>query len=102
MSDKIQADYGILKDLQAKVAQQAEEMRNVLKKLESTAQQLDSGWDGNAADKFKKEWDGLVRPALEKLNVRLDETSAGIGKVAQTFQSAEEEAKSLLHGHGVD
>jgi WXG100 family type VII secretion target len=95
MADEIQADYDKLGQVSSRFNNQAQATREMTRKVRAAMQKLEQGgWIGRGADAFFKEMNGVVLPALKKMETALT-TGAQVSKeISQKMRSAEEEACS--------
>jgi WXG100 family type VII secretion target len=95
MADEIQADYDKLGQVSSRFNSQAQATREMTRKVRAAMQKLEQGgWIGRGADSFFAEMNGVVLPALKRMEVALT-TGAQVSKeISQKMRSAEEEACS--------
>jgi WXG100 family type VII secretion target len=98
MAEKIQVKYEELDQLISQIHIQADQSRAVFKKVQSQTTALATSWQGEGADRFQREMEELVLPALKRLSVSLETTEDALGRVKRVFLEAEQEAVGCLEG----
>lgn len=97
MGDKIEVNYQELQQIAKKFQGESSEVNQLLTQTrQRTDQLIATGWKGRGSDTFAAEMNGRILPALGKLVKALNEASAASGRIAQTFQNAEDESKSYF------
>lgn len=93
--DEIRADYDQLGQVAARFAQQADAIQQMIQRVRSSMDKLESGgWIGRGADAFFEEMHGEMLPACQRLYEALMSTSEATKETAQIFQHAESEASA--------
>jgi WXG100 family type VII secretion target len=96
MADKIVVDYNALQQVGNSFSQQEQEINNMLKKIQSQVDALQGGgWIGKGANAFYNEMHNELLPAIQRLVKALEEGQHVVAQMAQQFQNAEEETKSI-------
>jgi WXG100 family type VII secretion target len=96
MADKIVVDYNALQQVANSFSQQEQEINNMLKKIQSQVDALQGGgWIGKGANAFYNEMHNELLPAIMRLTKALEEGQHIVGQMAQEFQNAEEQTKSI-------
>lgn len=100
MSDKIEVNYEELSSLSmSPVFDRMMGLAQIRDKLKQKKDDLlDSGWAGEAADKFKREMETTSIPYLLKLEGVLEELSSKMKRVAAQMKESEEQAGNLFKG----
>ncbi len=95
MADEIQADYDKLGQVASKFANQAQATSDMTRKVRAAMQKLEQGgWMGRGADSFFKEMNGVVLPALKRMETALQTGSQVSKEISQKMRTAEDEACS--------
>lgn len=99
MAEVIQVDYDQLSQVAAKFATESQNVAELLQKVRAGMQSLeDGGWIGRGADSFFAEMDGVLLPAVQRLERALDQASQNAGRISQQMRQAEEDAQGLFNG----
>jgi WXG100 family type VII secretion target len=98
MAEKIQVKYEELDRLISQIHEQADQSRVVFKKVQSQTTALAASWQGEGVERFQREMEELVLPALKRLSVSLETTEDTLGRVKKVFLDAEQEALGCLEG----
>lgn len=95
MTDEIRADYDKLGQVAQRFAAQQQATAEMTRKVRAAMQKLEQGgWIGRGADAFFREMNGVVLPALKKMDAALAAGSQVSKEISQRMRSAEEEASS--------
>lgn len=97
MADEVRAEYDQLEQVAGKFTNQAQVIQDMLQQVRGKMEQLqDDGWIGLGADAFFAEMEGLVLPAVQRLESALTDASDSTKQTSQNLRQAEEEASSLF------
>lgn len=97
MADQVQADYEQLGQVASTFANQSQAIQELLQRVRGGMEQLeDRGWIGLGSDAFFAEMQGVVVPAVQRLNQALDDGARMTNQIAQTLEQAEHDAESLF------
>lgn len=94
----VQIDYEHVNQTVQRWQSQYERVDSLKATLQSTYKQLQTDWQGQAAQAFFKEMDTQILPAIERLKQTIAEAKSTTLQIAQIFQAAEEEAGRLFRG----
>ena len=98
MAETIQVDYDALAALAADIRQQADDMRALLRKLSAQTDVVEASWVGESARGFQTEAKDVLLPAMERLQLGLDQAGVTITQISERMRTAEEEAAALFAG----
>lgn len=97
MGDKIDVNYEELANI---VKLFSSEMESINQLFNLTRQKVDqlhgANWIGRGSDQFFAEMQQTVLPSMARLVRALGEGASTTQRIAQTYQAAEEEAKSIF------
>jgi WXG100 family type VII secretion target len=96
MAEKIQVKYEELDQLISQIHEQADQSRRVFKKVQSQTTALATSWQGEGADRFQREMEDMVLPAIKRLSISLETAEDTLGRVKEVFLEAEQEAVGCL------
>ncbi len=97
--DIIQAEYDQLNRISWRFTAQAEGIQQMRTQLRNKLRDLQNGgWIGHGSDAFFSEMNGLVLPAVTRLQEALSEASRVTTQIIRIMQEAEKEAASKFRG----
>jgi WXG100 family type VII secretion target len=96
MAEKIQVKYEELDRLISQIHDQADQSRVVFKNVQSQTVSLATSWQGEGAERFQREMEDLVLPALQRLSNSLEMAGGALGTVKRVYLEAEQEAVGCL------
>ncbi|MBI9044779.1 MAG: WXG100 family type VII secretion target [Anaerolineaceae bacterium] len=95
--DKIEINYEELQRSSQIFASEAEDIQALHNKIRTQVENLHgNGWIGKGSDAFYREMDEYLVPGFQKLAATFEHGSGLLGKIADLFQQAEEEAGALF------
>lgn len=94
MADEVKADYEQLEQAANRFSNQSEEIQDMIQKVRSSMEKLESDWIGRGSEAFFREMQGEILPAVQRLQQALEEANRVTKEVIQTMQQAEDEASS--------
>ena len=94
MTDRIEVDYQSLTRVASQFAQQASQIQQMQRRIISTANSLQSGWQGHGSEAFFKEMYDLVLPSVERLRQALEEAGRVTTHAGNEIATAEEQASA--------
>lgn len=94
---KIRGDYEALSAIEKTFAKEAQDMRQVLQRLQSATEALRNGdWIGTGATAFYAEMDSAIFPAQQRLTQALSQAAQVTRNVSQLVKTAEDEAAQVF------
>lgn len=94
MADEVRADYEQLEQVASRFANQSQAIQQMLQKVRSGMDKLETGWIGRGSNAFFSEMQSDVLPAVQRLHDALDEGSRCTKEIIQVMQRADEEASA--------
>lgn len=97
MAARIRMQYTDMGQAAQALSQEGQNVQTLSNQLKSQTEGLhNNGWKGRGADAFFKEMEGIILPAMSKLNNALEQSADTINKIHQIFLNAEQEAAQLF------
>jgi len=97
MGEKIEANYEELSNIQRLFTSEAESINQLYTQTRQKVDHLHgAGWIGRGSEAFFAEMQSVVLPSMGRLVKALHDGAQATQRIMQTFQSAEEEAKSIF------
>lgn len=100
MTDRIEVDYAQLEKIVQQLRGRNDDLEQHYNQLLSKLRELETQWEGKAADKFFNEMADKALPAYRRLVNALSQTQNALGQVANVMRTAEEQASNLFKGAG--
>lgn len=100
MADQsVQIDYEVMEQIATRFMRQAEMTQAMTVRLRNQVENLtQAGWEGRAAEAFRKEVESDLLPAWERLYQALEAGHQATLEISHTLRLAEEEAATLFGG----
>jgi WXG100 family type VII secretion target len=100
MTNRIEVDYAQLQKVIHILQGRYDELEQHQNHLIAKLRELESNWEGKAADKFFTEMADQAMPAFRRLMDALSKTQSALTQVANLMRAAEEQASNLFKGGG--
>ena len=100
MTDRIEVDYAQLEKIVQQLRGRNDDLEQHYNQLLSKLRELETQWEGKAADKFFNEMADKALPAYRRLVNALTQTQNALGQVSNVMRTAEEQASNLFKGAG--
>jgi WXG100 family type VII secretion target len=78
--------------------QKGSELRDLTSQMDNLNNQLQSEWDGAAADAFNSRWNGDLKKSFNDAADLIDQISSALNSSAQTMQDSDQHVASQLAG----
>lgn len=100
-SQKVRADYEQLNQIARVFGQQAEAAGQVLGALQQDLNTLQGGsWKGKGSDKFYREMNAAILPAMKRVIAAMNEASTTTAKISRIMKQAEDDAAAVFKLNG--
>ena len=92
--DEFQCMYDRMEELSKSFSTQADVVQQMFENLRNHMEDLKPDWIGKGSDAFFSEMESEVLPAMQRLQMALEEGSQMTARVSQVIETAEQQAQS--------